>query len=374
VIVRHGARSLVRRLTLVLVLSLSLSATANCQGHVQYTGSIERRAPDTRSAAVTLNVWSSTDSTLHGYISIAPPIGRSGEMTGWFEKDSLELLSASESGDSIRWYSSRLGAHLTGTYAVYSGAGAGQTGNWSVTLVHGTALSPPGTPPAVSVSSLRSDLPGWLLLAVTVLAFAWGFRRIWRSSNTRPVEWTFPVTDADARLRGVGGWMAWFLFAQLLSFLLALVRVTHVWTTVHGTSWSMGEVIPELRPMLAMESIANIAQLTSPIVAVVLTTRLDQRARPWWLLHLGMIFLFASLDIAAGARLLEAMPLVTGIEGAQRASVAIDTAREKNVRVLLGSATWFLYWYRSRRVRLNFGPIADKWKKGPEIAMAQAVR
>jgi hypothetical protein len=369
---RAGVLPIIERIAVALALAFSLSVSASCQNHVhvQYVGTIDRAAPDARSAALTLNVWSSTDSTLNGYMTIAAPIGRSGRMFGWIEKDSLELLSASETGDSIRWYSSRMGARLTGTYEVFAGAGRGQTGRWSVMLAHGTALSPAGTPPAASISSLRSDWAGWLLLVATVLAFAWGFRRIWNLTSRGHVEWTFPITDAEARLRGPGGWMAWFLFAQLFAFLLTLTRASHIWTNVTGVSWLMGEIVPGLRPMLAMESLAKLAALTLPIVAVVLTTRLDRRARPWWMLLLALDFAYAAADIFLGERLREALPLVVGAQSGQRSSDAIDTARTTNLEVLLGSAIWFWYWFRSRRVRLNFGPIADERQSKPETAAA----
>jgi hypothetical protein len=164
--------------------------------------------------------------------------------------------------------------------------------------------------------------------------------------------------------------MAWFLFAQLFAFLLTLSRASHIWTNVSGVSWMIGEIVPGLRPMLAMESLAKLAALTLPVVGVVLTTRLDGRARPWWMLLLALDFIYAAADIYLGERLREAMPLVVGAQGGQRSSDAIDKARLTNLGVLLGSAIWLWYWYRSRRVRLNFGPIADERQRHPENAAA----
>ena len=357
-------------IALAMLVCMRADAQNRIHEHVQYTGTIERRVPDSRSAPLTMNVWGSTDSTFRGYMTIGAPLGRSGAMFGRFVKESLEFTSVSESGDSIRWRSSGVGLQLTGDYEILGGAGVGQSGTWSVALAHGTALASPGSKPAGSISPLRSDWPWWLLLASVTLAVVWGFAHIWRHGDAAVVEWSFPVTDADARLRGVGGWLTWFLFLQIVGLLLTLYRIRMIWSVFHGLNWMIGEILPALRPTIAMESVLHILSLVIQPIGVVLTARLDRRARQWWMLFYALAIAYRVADFAGGQHLLAVRPSIVGVEGARRAAEETLFARDMNSWALANSILWLLYWCRSRRVRLNFGPVADGWNRKAEIATA----
>ena len=288
-----------RRLLVALVMLLSARAGAQSRyhDHVQYVGTIQRRVPDARSAELVLNVWGSTDSTFRGYMTIGAPIGRSGVMHGRYVNGSLEFTSVSTSGDSISWHSSRVGLDLSGEFEIRAGAGVGQSGVWSVKLAHGTALAFRGATPAGSISSLRSDWYWWFLLASVLLAFAFGFRRIWQWGGGAPNHWNFPLTDADARLRGVGGWLVWFLFAQIVSILMGLYRINSVWTSLTGIGWLQGVILPGLRPLIATESLYHIVRIILQAIAVALSTRLDRRARPWWILLFCFTLTYIVADV-----------------------------------------------------------------------------
>jgi hypothetical protein len=340
---------------LALALTVLSHSSAHGQELARYTGTLDRRLPTIATAALSLTVFSRTDSSFEGYVSVGPPLGRTGEMSGWFVRDSLELVSMSQTGDSIRWTCAHGGIHLTGTYAVLAGAGIGQSGSWTLELAQGTALARPGGTGGESISVLRTDLPWWLLLATVLLAFVWGFWRIWRQGEHRRVEWTVPLTDTEARLRGVGGWMALFLFGQIAAILLSLRRIVAIISGADASAWNLGAIIPGHRPTLAMEVIVHLARVIVPTVAILLTVRLDRRARPWWLLWLCMLFLYGACDLVATAGLPATFSTLAGHDAGAHAAISQQSGRTRNLQLLAYSAIWFLYWYRSVRVRINFG-------------------
>jgi len=299
---------------------------------------------------------------------VAPPLGRSGELKGWFRHDSIAILTISETGDEIHWYSVRVGSHMRGNYMVVDGAGRGQAGTWTLDLAHGAALAGRGDAPAESISSFRSDWFWWILLAASLAGLAWVVARIWRRGDVRPREWTIPVPDAEARLRGVGGWMAFFLFGQILNVIFAIGTIRGIWWNFIGTNWHTGALVPGMRPLLALESICHITTLLLPVVAVVLTTRLDRRARPLWLLYLGLMFAYATVDASVVGILPDAISIVAGPDAAARFEEQRQATRTANVALVFGTAIWFAYWYRSKRVRVNFAPVAEEPTSTPELA------
>lgn len=356
------------RVLVAFTLSMCVHPAAQGQRLAQYTGTLERHTPQPATAALSLTIYARNDSTFRGYVYVAPPLGRSGDLNGWFRHDSIEITSISETGDEIHWNSARVGSHMRGTYVVTDGAGRGQAGTWSLDLAHGTALVALGDAPAESISSIRSDWYWWMLLAASLVGLSWIVARIWRRGDARPREWTIPLPDADARLRGVGGWMAWFLFAQILNVIFGIVRIRSVWWNFNGGSWRTGALVSGLRPLLGLEACMQIVALLLPLVAVVLTTRLDRRARPLWLLYLGILFAYTIVDMSVGATLPGAISIVSGADAAARFAERQQVPHEANLALCFASALWFGYWYRSKRVRVNFYPVAAELTSAPELA------
>ena len=356
------------RVLVALALSLCVNPTAQGQRLAQYTGTLERHTPQPATAALSLTVYARNDSTFRGYVYVAPPLGRSGDLHGWFRHDSIAIISISETGDEIHWISARVGSHIRGTYLVVDGAGRGQAGKWSLDLAHGTALAARDGAPAESISPFRSDWYWWMLLAASLVGLALVVARIWRRGDDRPREWTIPAPDADARLRGVGGWMAWFLFAQILNVIFGIVRIRSVWWNFNGGSWRIGALVLGLRPLLGLEACMQIVALILPLAAVVLTTRLDRRARPLWLLYLGILFAYTTIDMSVGATLPNAISIVYGPDAAARFAERQQVPHEANLALCFASALWFGYWYRSKRVRVNFCPVTAELTSTPELA------
>jgi hypothetical protein len=269
------------------------------------------------------------------------------------------MSSRSTTGDSIEWRAARIDTGATGTYEIVAGAGIGQTGSWRLALLRGTAVAAPGKNPAATISVFRTDWPSWLALVAVVSGFLWGFWKIWARPVARRIEWTEPVSAADAKLRGVGGWMLLFLFGRVVTVLLSVPRFFHGIKVLYSGSWSLGSLIPGLQPQLVAESLARGGQVVLCAIAVFLTTRLDPRARPWWLLVLALLFTYCAADIALSGNLTAQMTIIDGAAVGARVAKTHDSARTVNFSTMLASAIWFLYWYRSRRVLLNFGSTRE---------------
>ena len=105
-----------------------------------YAGTvINARFPES-PASLRLEVLGGDDGR-RGDLVIGPPLGGSGPYAALWSKDSLFLLTASPTGDTIAWSGRAVGDTVDGRYVVVGGPFRMQYGTWAVFHLRGRAIA-----------------------------------------------------------------------------------------------------------------------------------------------------------------------------------------------------------------------------------------
>src|SRR5579859_1216263 len=92
---------------------LSLLAACSPSG-TNYAGTVTNSGLPNSPSKLSLTVLSTTDTSFAGYLSIAPPLGGSGQVYGWFPGGTLTMVTVSVTGDTIVWNSRSDGRQIGG--------------------------------------------------------------------------------------------------------------------------------------------------------------------------------------------------------------------------------------------------------------------
>ena len=334
------------RLLAAAILVAVPSATAAAQIQDVYRGTV-RSSLDSTLATLEWFVFGRKDTIATGWMRIGKPLADSGMAYGFVRTgDSLVILSASASGDSIVWFSNTIKGSLGGRYKVIAGSSAGQVGEWQ--------LSPQ---PVTSRSLLICGAIAIGLLVTGLLAYIAdrSSKRWWLRRSMTPLP-ALSLLQED-EWRAISGWLAVFVVSCVVSCALLLARLGSVGESLGTNAWMFGPVIPEFRPVLFVESISHVVNVAGIILGLTLTLRRSKSTPLFWLLFLVTMGAYALFDIIAGGDLAFQMRRTMGDEMGRAFERGAQSALSTNARLLLFSVIWSGYWARSKRVRVRFAPI-----------------
>ena len=348
----HASKPIVGLAAVLLGVCLGCSMV----GSTRYVGTATDTTLSQPPASVSLTVLSGTDTSFTGWLLMGPPVAGTGSAFGWFKGDTLKLVTVSESGDTIFWYSDRAGATLAGRFTVTGGPNAARRGKWTATLVRGPVLTHSMNPgiaeTSVGVPLVIVGIVG--ALALFVAAAFWV-----RAAPRRVPGTTPPAPEPGVALVGVGGWMAWFLLGQSLTVLLSLGRLYSDWPPWTPESWAFGNALPGFNLLITIETAANVAQIVVPVIGIILTAKHHPLAPRLWLAYLAAMFAYGVTDVVWASIGLQQTHALFGDSAPTRAmTAALAPAEAMNLRLAFWALIWSLYWMRSKRVRATFGHAA----------------
>src|SRR2546427_2352889 len=70
--------------------------------------------------------------------------------------------------------------------------------------------------------------------------------------------------------RGIGGWLAFFVVSQLISAALTLVSLIGNLDAFRGDAWALGDQVPVYRPLVIIETVAQVALVALIAVGLAL--------------------------------------------------------------------------------------------------------
>jgi len=120
----------------------------------------------------------------------------------------------------------------------------------------------------------------------------------------------------------------------------------------------LGAAIDGMRPLLFFEAAAHFFQLLGIVLGLVLIWRHSRLTPIYWVSLLAVTAVYAAVDIVAGSGLGSAMTAMFGPDAAESVR-GMQEATTQNGRMMVNATIWSLYWIRSRRVFVVFGPPPD---------------
>jgi hypothetical protein len=330
---------------------------------IEYRGSAMSEATTDSAASLSILFWSHTDSSFSGFVRVGPPISGSGSAYAWHEHATLKIVTVSSAGDTLLWTSRATDDSIGGTFQTI-GAPTEQAGTWRAQRVKGRAISP-----AALRAPTRSDwpVPALLVLPAVVLATILGMRWILR----KPTPPGPPLDDdrlaTIGRVSGIGGWLAFFCFGQLVTTVIAVIRAPSTIGDV-VSSWALGAISPLLRPTLLLEVTFNFARIILPAVGLYLTFRRNRYTPRFWMAFTIVVGVFAAIDIAA-SDLIQSQ-LFDRLGRDVSASGEWGAALRDNLRTVVWALIWAFYWAGSLRVRATFGADGIDRLIGPASSLS----
>ena len=322
-----------------------------------YRGTVVNDDFTGQPADLELFIFDRTDSTTAGWMQVGAPLGGSG-ITSVVARnlDSLYLITVTATADTLVWASPRRTGILEGRYWIRGPNSAGQGGRWR--LLPQTRISPT----ALTLFAICAGALCVLLIAALSVA---GHQRWWAWRSER----VSPTAEERGRLNGVGGWLAWIVFWQLI-IAVYLLATAHDTAGAFGGPWMLDAAIPGMRVALFIEGTAHSFQLFGIVLGIVLIWRRSALAPPYWVAMLLLSAGFAITDLVLGDMLFRAdfarQLAAWSSSGAARNREGMQEATAQNIRMVMNAAVWSLYWLRSRRVFVVFGPT-------PQMAIAPVV-
>jgi hypothetical protein len=307
-------------------------------------------APDS-AAALTLTFWAHTDTSFGGYLRVGPPVSVGGGAYGWHDDGALQIATVSNAGDTVIWTSRAVDTLIGGHYRVTGGPHDGQAGTWRARLQRGSAA----TQASLRKRDRTAVTMGAVLGAVAVLVLVLAVARWIRREPLPPLPPQGDAWSAFARLRCISGFLAWFLIGQSVAPVIALARLPAA-TDMIRDSWPLGALSPLMHPLLVLELVFHVAQVIVPLGGVFLIIKRSRFAPRYWFAYLAVLALYAVVDIGGAAIFSDQLAHYVPTDASSNAEQA--GARSSNLRLLLWSAVWALYWLRSERVRATFGSTA----------------
>lgn len=352
------------RLIRVVLFATGLVATAptRVRGQIAdyYRGTVVNDAHTGEPADLELFVFSRSDSTTAGFLKVGPPLGGSG-VTGIVRRDmdSLYLVTMTPEGDTIVWASPQHAGTLEGRYWIRGARYAGQGGRWRL------VPAPRMSQAALVLFSLGA---GALLVLGIAAASAASYPRWWAWRLRR----AGPATANERHtLNAVAGWLGWVTFTHSCLAIYALVTIGQI-VSSFGGSWMFASAIDGMRSELVLEAIGHFFQTIGVIVGLVLLWRRSQLAPVFWVLLLVLAGGYAIYDLSASADVGRALTAVFGSDSTQMLG-SIRDADTQNQRMVWSAIIWSLYWIKSRRVLVVFGPPAPPAAEAPPDDVTRSV-
>lgn len=350
---------------LICLTGICSAEGASAQSGDLYRGTVVNSSFPDRPATLTLSIFSRTDTSTTGWLGIGAPLGGSG-FAAIVPRglDSLYLVSISRTQDTIVWASATRSGTIGGRYWVRGGQWEDQEGTWRLEPQSHLSVT------TLTLIALFIAVGGVLLvyIASTYAVDGWWQRRN-ASLSTLPDE-------QRQKLNSIGGWLALFALANAVVAIYLLVTIGEV-TENLGTTWMLASAIPEMRTTLMMESATHLFQALGLIVGLVLIFRKSPLTPPFWTGFLVLLAVAATHDILASSGLMKSMSAIFGAEGAAAAIARMKTADSQNMKVVVRTVIWGLYFLNSKRVRVVFspnrGPAASRVAAEPALAHESAI-
>lgn len=353
-----------------LSLGVVLLGAAGCRepGSARYDGAIYNSSREVRGTGH-LTIFSRADSSISAYLRADTSLGTTGRTVGWATPTGWHLETSTALGDTILWrgdgrLASLDGALLAGSYTVIGGPSAGEIGTFEWSLLRGRGLELPAQRSAfVSTAGMRLEAPlvvfaAALGVALFFVVYRWVQATPFDRNNERP------VSPLARQLDGVGGWMGWFVFGQVVTTLMMLVRIREVWAPFENGTWVLMGTLSGMRAMLSLELAIHVMQIAVPIVGIVLTTRHRAEAPRLWFAYLSVLTIYAAVDLVATSTLSSGLRDILG-DGAMSAERSVSGSVFANARAIVFCLLWLGYWASSQRVLVTFGGQAlTEWRVG----------
>lgn len=341
-----SARPAVRRLLPILAAALVAAACAD-QSATQYVGVVMNESDPEAEGSLRLTLFERSDTAFSGVMELGAPAAGTGSAYAWHEQGELRIVTVgATTSDTIYWSSRLSDAALGGQFEITGGERAGQTGTWRGRLVKGMPASP-----ATLQRPRPTPLPPWtatwpaVLLAIAVVLLARWIRRA-------------PAAAADAadgpRIP-IGGWLTFFMVAQVLGILASTARLGMVHEEYVG-GLAVGAAIPVMQPLIVLETIMQLASGVVAAGGLWLTAKRSRYAPRYWLAYFGTVAAYVVVDLFATRGLNAQLTLLVGTSDTMQAEAGATT--RNLLRQLAVVAAWAAYWVRSRRVRTTFGAAA----------------
>jgi len=324
--------------------------TLRPQAADRYHGAVVNSSVPSSPASLDLAVFDRSDTLTVGWLTIGPPLAGTGIAVGFVRgRDSLLLVSMSQSGDTIFWTSPSRSGTIGGSYSIRSGISTGQSGSWQ--------LRPVAAPSRLPL--IGSAIASAIVLTLALLGIAHGgMERWWRWRDPRKLPL---LPDQQRRsLTGVGGWLGWFVFGVILTLIYKLVTIESSVENLGTGAWLISAVVPGIRPTLFVESVFHFIQILGSVVGLALLFRSSRSAPLFWVLLLILFISYGIYDLGAGSTTLAFVSQQFGAKLGKQVGDAMSEASSLNARLVIFSIIWSLYFVRSRRVRLSFGQAVEE--------------
>ena len=341
-----------KRLLLALVVLLAAACTDGAA--TRYVGTVMSEAAPDSAGSLALTLFSHTDSGFSGIMELGAPARGTGSAYAWHEGGELHVVTiGAQAPDTIHWISPLTDEGLGGRFEVTGGDRTGQRGTWRARLVQG----PPATPATLTrpagfpSPSLVALWPLALLVVVGVLLARW----VRRAPRPPVMPDGTPWRAVPGPLVGPHGWLALFIFGQVVGVVVWLARLAPTWDEyVNGVGF--GAAMAGMQSLIVLETAVQLASMPIAVGGLVLLFRRSPLTPRYWFAYFAASGVYLLADVVLtpwvqqqATRLIGAAALEAGLEPRERV---------QQYRQLIVTFAWALYWARSQRVRESFGAAA----------------
>jgi hypothetical protein len=332
---------------LLALTALTIPHWVSGQAPMRYIGTAENSQLPDSIARIELSLFSQSDTLSIGFLRIDPPLGGSGIAFSLPYADSMIIVSIAPTGDTIRWHSSASEGILGGQYSILGGGFRGQSGRWTLT-------------PQPNPSQWLVAVPFLLGFAGVSFLFllARNFQRrwwIWRLSHGPLAS----PTEAES-LSGVGGWLGWHVLGIALIGVYSLITVREIGDQIGTGVWMLTDVISYVRPLLMLESAIHVFQLAAYSLGLYLVWKRRPETPLFFAVVFPVLLIYCLVDVAFTRDMAMQLGAKLGPDMGGAAASEIDKAGTSNLKLILFSFVWSIYWLRSKRVAEIFAPVGSR--------------
>lgn len=165
------------------------------------------------------------------------------------------------------------------------------------------------------------------------------------------------AAESTAGPVGVRGWLLWLGIGQVFGVLVGLTSWGTLGESLGGDVWAFGEQVRWHRPLLLLETAAQVAMPIAGVVGLFLISRRDPMTPTFYVWFLGLLAAYGVagyIGIQAVSTELEALLARHGGSLEEVRQMRTD-ATSNALRLVAVGLVWGLYWRRSRRVKNTFG-------------------
>ena len=167
-------------------------------------------------------------------------------------------------------------------------------------------------------------------------------------SGAKSVDLTTP--------KGIAGWLMLFVIGQVITAIVAAVRLPSSLTTFSSPTWSIGDQVPLYHFLLVLEALADFVLLFGAVTGLVLIWRRHPSTPRFVQVYLLFILLYGVVELSLLPRVYDGMSALVRQNGGS--TTELDDERLEAIgntgRMAAYAAVWILYWLRSRRVANTF--------------------